>query len=253
MLADGVDVNGMDGGFTFHIAITRLIDALLGELKRGEVFHVEHGYFIILLNIDKPTDDKRPGDIFFYIHNRIRSMIGVYFKNVSVTFKVGGILNGYNLLKNEYAKCVTKINFDRLADDEHYLVQTVTETGCYGRPDSFYVSKEVADIIKYVKENYTKTITLNAMANRVSLSPNYLSSLFKKDTGFSFIECVNLIRINKAKKMLNETHLKIYSVAENAGFNNESYFSRVFKENVGIAPGEYRKQLLSGILNENDD
>ena len=75
----------------------------------------------------------------------------------------------------------------------------------------------------------------------MALNKDYLSNLFKKETGISFSDYVNLQRIKKAQELLTETHLRTYQIAQQVGFQDESYFSRVFKKIVGMRPGEYRK------------
>ncbi len=101
--------------------------------------------------------------------------------------------------------------------------------------------KRISDIAQYINKNYQKDINLSSTANNFSLNPYYLSSLFKKITGFSFIEYLNLVRIKEAKKLLNTTNLYITEVSEEVGFNTLSHFGRVFKKYNDISPSKYRK------------
>ncbi|KIL40508.1 hypothetical protein SD70_13155 [Gordoniibacillus kamchatkensis] len=82
--------------------------------------------------------------------------------------------------------------------------------------------------------------TLFNVAQKVYMTPTYLSSLFKINTGKTFIEQLTDIRINKAKEMLKSTHLKNYEVAEKVGYKDSRYFSQIFKRKVGLSPSEYR-------------
>ena len=88
----------------------------------------------------------------------------------------------------------------------------------------------------YVLKNFSKRIVLNDVADYLKISPGYLSSLFTKYEGIHFIDYVNQVKINEAKKMLRTGNYKIYQVAYMLGYENSSYFSRIFKKVTGCAP-----------------
>lgn len=98
----------------------------------------------------------------------------------------------------------------------------------------------VARAKKYIKENYKDELHLNKIANNIGISPNYLSTLFKKTEGISFTEYITKTKINHAKELLRDNKYKIYEISENLGYSNAYYFSRVFKKVTGLTPSEYR-------------
>ena len=98
--------------------------------------------------------------------------------------------------------------------------------------------------IKYITNNYNKNITLKDVADEVFLSQNYLSELFKKETGVGFYEFLSTYRVRKAKEMLKTTNLKIYEVAENVGYNDSITFGRAFKKLTGTTPNNFRNNKL---------
>ncbi|QNK58962.1 helix-turn-helix domain-containing protein [Paenibacillus sp. PAMC21692] len=104
------------------------------------------------------------------------------------------------------------------------------------------MSKEISDVIRYIDDNYKREITLNELAQVVKVSPNYLSSLFKKETGINFADYLLHYRIDRAKELLLGTFSKTYEIAEQTGFANQSYFSRAFKKLIGIGPKEFRRK-----------
>lgn len=106
------------------------------------------------------------------------------------------------------------------------------------------VSRETAEVIRYIENNYEKDITLQQTANHVLMSPNYLSSLFKKEMGIGFVEYLLQYRIEKAKEMLLSTSLKSYEISLRVGFNDNAYFSRMFKKLTGESPREFRKKWM---------
>lgn len=85
--------------------------------------------------------------------------------------------------------------------------------------------------------------SLQSVAQKVYMTPTYLSLLFKTNTGKTFIEHLTDIRIDKAKDMLKSTHFKNYEVAEKVGYQDPRYFSQIFKKKVGLSPSEYRESV----------
>jgi two-component system, response regulator YesN len=101
-------------------------------------------------------------------------------------------------------------------------------------------SKEVQELIAYIDTQYVRDITVGELASIIHLSPNYISSLFKKETGLGIIDYLNQVRVEMAGELLMDTPLKSYEIAEKVGFSDHSYFSRVFKRWKGCTPREYR-------------
>lgn len=104
------------------------------------------------------------------------------------------------------------------------------------------VGREVSETVRFIKDNYFMDISLQQVADQVEISANYLCSLFKKDLHISVMDYVNRVRIDKAKELLLNTHLKTYQIAQKVGFADESYFSRIFKKITGYRPNEFKKQ-----------
>jgi Response regulator containing CheY-like receiver domain and AraC-type DNA-binding domain len=103
------------------------------------------------------------------------------------------------------------------------------------------LSREVVEAVQFIHAHYPAEIDLQQVADYTKLSPNYLSSLLKKETGLSFIEYLNQVRIENAKKLLLNTSMKSYEIAEKVGFASDSYFSRAFKKMTNMGPYEFRR------------
>ncbi|MCD7956705.1 MAG: helix-turn-helix domain-containing protein [Lachnospiraceae bacterium] len=95
--------------------------------------------------------------------------------------------------------------------------------------------------IKYIKENYNRQITAEKLAEVVNLSPVYFSHLFKKQIGMNMTDYITDYRMKIAKKKLLETDDTIYEIALSVGFQEQRYFSKRFKQIVGMTPTEFRK------------
>ena len=95
--------------------------------------------------------------------------------------------------------------------------------------------------ILYIKQNYFRDITLSNVADEVFITAGYLSTLFKQVTGESFVNYLNQVRIEHACELLKDVRLKTYEVAYQVGFQDEKYFTKVFKKRMGVSPSQYRK------------
>lgn len=101
-------------------------------------------------------------------------------------------------------------------------------------------SRPVRQAQQFIRQNYAASLSLETVARQVGLSPVYFSAIFKKETGIGFSDYLNQCRIEQAKKLLEETGLKVHAVSEAVGFSGPRYFSRVFRNLVGVRPSEYR-------------
>lgn len=116
-----------------------------------------------------------------------------------------------------------------------------------------YMSKEIADAIKFIREHYDEELSLQQIADQVQLNPSYLSRLFKKELQMSFVEYLNFYRIDMAKNLLLNTRLKSYEIAQKTGYWDDSYFSRTFKKVTGMRPHEFRRQWLAEGKEDKED
>ena len=101
--------------------------------------------------------------------------------------------------------------------------------------------RPVLNAAEYIKKNYSQKISLEEMAEQGGFNMNYFSELFKKETGKTFTAYVTEVRMEEAKKLLRDTDLPVYEVAEAVGYKDSKFFSQQFVKNVGIKPMEYRK------------
>ncbi|MGF7032805.1 two-component system response regulator YesN [Paenibacillus mucilaginosus] len=102
-------------------------------------------------------------------------------------------------------------------------------------------SNVIFEISKYIQSHYHQDITLQEIASHFFLSREYISRKFKQEFGVNLSDYVSGIRIDKAKLLLLNPHLRVSQVAEMVGYEDEKYFSKVFKKMVGSSPNEYRK------------
>jgi len=100
----------------------------------------------------------------------------------------------------------------------------------------------ISEIVRYINQHYMEEISLPRLAEKFYVSLYYLSRFFKEATGFTFVEYVNSVRIAEAKKLLEQSSMKVNSIAKRVGFGSVTHFGRVFKSVTGHAPLYYRKR-----------
>lgn len=128
----------------------------------------------------------------------------------------------------------------RVKTDIIKWLETIQEEWNEGTGTSSDNSRTIHSAMRFIQKNYSNSVTLESVAEYLNLSPSYLSNLFKKETGQNFIDYLTQIRIEQSKILLRTTELKIYEVGHRVGYENEHYFSRVFKKVVGCSPIHYK-------------
>ncbi|MBP7738626.1 MAG: helix-turn-helix transcriptional regulator [Spirochaetes bacterium] len=116
--------------------------------------------------------------------------------------------------------------YDRLKEDEPVINETTQE--------------KLDKVVQFIKENYTSDLSREGLAAAVGLNPNYMSTLFKKYTGYKINDYINKLRIEEAAKKLTKRDEKIIEIAFAVGFESLTTFNRVFKSVIGKTPTEYR-------------
>lgn len=112
--------------------------------------------------------------------------------------------------------------------------------------------KHVIHIVQqYITEHYGEDLSLNILAEKAYLSPRYLSEVFIQETGCGLNKYIKNFRMEKAKKLLHNTNMKINDICKEVGYQNFSYFCRSFRENFGTSPEKFR-QMYGEKKKEND-
>lgn len=126
---------------------------------------------------------------------------------------------------------------------EQYFLQIFMNLANAFESSGLYKEKDIIDNIKnYICLHHEKNLTLEFVSSLFHLNRTYLSSAFKNHTSISFVDYVNQVRIEEAKKLLVNTNKKTYQVAQLVGYENVKYFFRIFKKMEGVTPEQYRSR-----------
>lgn len=105
---------------------------------------------------------------------------------------------------------------------------------------------DLSKMIEYIEDNLHTELSLDILANIVHLNAQYLSRLFKKETGLTITHYITARRLEKAKHYLSHTKDTVTVISEKCGFSDPNYFTRVFKKNEGLSPTQYQQQADVG-------
>ena len=97
----------------------------------------------------------------------------------------------------------------------------------------------IQDLYRILREHYQDDLTVSTVSLMMNVSDSYLMHLLKKSLGKTFNDILTDYRISLAKKLLKEGKYRVNEIADKVGYNDEKYFSRVFKKRVGVSPSEY--------------
>ncbi len=107
--------------------------------------------------------------------------------------------------------------------------------------------KVILDVMKIIQNHYSDhELYINQIASQVYMTPNYLSLLFKKETGKTIGNYLTEIRLEQSARLLTETNMKLYDISRAVGYTDTNYYSKLFKKHYHLTPAEYRKHLPGG-------
>jgi AraC-like DNA-binding protein/ligand-binding sensor protein len=129
---------------------------------------------------------------------------------------------------------------EELADVLHIIVEYMAD-----QVFSFQGVRHAAALRKaerYIRENYIRKISLQEIAKISGLSAPYFSTIFREEMGENLSAYLNRLRVERAGRLLTETDMSLSDISGSCGFEDQSWFSKIFKSYTGMSPGKYRGQ-----------
>jgi two-component system response regulator YesN len=192
------------------LAVQGIVSEVMRELRMEAAFSDENGDIVCLADWGV---DAAWGAALASIESRVAETLSLalVIAHAAVGGGVQGIADTYESLEAEVAR--KNGNSGIVVQAQNYIDQH------YGRPE----------------------LSLEEVAGSVEISAGYLSRLLKQETGFSFIDYLTRVRINRAVQIMSDPAIKVYEVAEAVGYQSQHYFSRAFKKVFGRPPQSYRR------------
>ncbi len=120
-------------------------------------------------------------------------------------------------------------------------MRRILETGAY--LPSIKHADMIYKALSYIEENYSQHIGLQEIADHVHFSPPYFSKIFKNEMNMTFTQYLTTVRIEESKKLLEDKTIPLSDIPTMVGFEEQSYFSKVFRISTGTSPGRFRESL----------
>ena len=228
------DLNEWDRDLDSPIAaLQALIQEWTTMLHQGQKEKLQQEIISYLHALE--TEDKLNLDVLRIVQHDILQMVYSFLQQKEV--------QAHQLFKDPQSQELYRnstINIDYMRNWIRYFIDKAVHY-----TEEIAKSQTVIGKVKeYIHANLKNEITREDIANHVFLNPDYLTRVFKKSTGLSIIEYVTEARIKKSLALLNDSNLPISAVASEVGYDNLTYFSKLFKKAVGITPSEYRRQSM---------
>ncbi len=205
-----------DRGMLIRFVILNTTEEIMEKYGGGETIQEGPDCFLLFMNV---VNDPKDEDSWMEKMQKEISHVLSNFMGVRTVWGVSSVFQSFTELPDKYQECCQKMQDERVD-----------------------LSVEIFEAVRYIEENLTQRLTLNQVASSINLSPNYLSSLFKKELGVGFVDYITEKRVERAKELLENTGLRTYEVAQQAGFVDESYVSKTFKRLTGKRPSAFRKR-----------
>jgi YesN/AraC family two-component response regulator len=107
--------------------------------------------------------------------------------------------------------------------------------------DDYKNKEKIMQAVLYIKENFKSDLNMAVVSNCISMNYSLFSLNFKQYTGMNFVNYLKKIRVDEAKRLLEETDEKIIDISRMVGYENDKHFMKIFKSVCGVSPSEYRK------------
>lgn len=200
---------------------------ILGLLLKGKKTEIDGRLYEIFIRITKENYS------IMEVKNSLQKLVDyLHLKLTDEYLGTYDIENARKLLHNSQKIFTIKVNLKKIIDDMFdFIKQDRTNIN----------DNNIVDyILKYIKNNYARDISLTQVANELSMNYSYVSNLFTLKAGRTFSHYLMQFRLEKAKNLLLTKDDKVHEIALKSGYGNSKYFCRVFKEQTDLTPSEYR-------------
>jgi AraC-like DNA-binding protein/ligand-binding sensor protein len=207
---------------------------LLAALRRGDSVAAKKNLNTIL----EIFSNMSSGDFEFFQFRAIELV--VFLSRASIP---GGNPGDDTVLEanNRYLKRIAEsANLEDLTERLRVIIDRMA-----GKIFSFQGIRHASALRKaegFIRENYTRKLSLEEIAGVSGLSAPYFSTIFREEMGENLSTYLNRLRVEKAAGMLTESKIPLTKIAEACGFEDQSWFSKIFKNYMGVSPGRYREQ-----------
>jgi AraC-like DNA-binding protein/ligand-binding sensor protein len=205
---------------------------LIAAMRRGDSIAAKR----ILENTLSDLNTICPGDLIFF-RCRAIELVVLLSRSCTAGKEIGSLLEENNLYLKRIGDSAT---VEELSANLYRIIERMA-----GRIFSFQGLRHASALRRaerFIWKNYTRKVSLDEIAAASGLSAPYFSTIFREEMGEYLSTHLNRLRVEKACAMLIETNVSLNHISESCGFEDQSWFSKIFKNYTGYSPGKYREQ-----------
>lgn len=223
--------------------IEEYVDEILEMFGSGFCMYVQDGLFMLLLQVNSVTAVISPYSRLVSICERLRVCMKNQFLHTCSVYidkstPFDRLPQSYKALMQEIVT-TRSMNYDSVIDLVSY------SASIYKRETEDEIdlpSHPVENVVRYIEANFAQPLTLDDLAREANFSKYHLCRKFKEITGTGIVDYIQRCRVERAKELLREPDGRyIFNIAQEVGFNDASYFNRIFKKYTGFTPNEFQK------------
>lgn len=163
-----------------------------------------------------------------------------HYDNTKMYLLVGPYTTNEKLNNTNFISTLTEEGLENIIKLHSYIIENHI---CNNKSNKI-TSPFVNHAIKYIEKNYAHEISIDDICKELNVNKCYFCSVFKKEIGSTFINYLNNYKIEKSKELLKNPNISLLDVSLSVGYNNQSYFSTVFKKITSKTPLEFRDDYL---------
>ncbi len=218
------------------ISARRLLEDNLHSYFRFVTFNSTAGVTMIVA-IDEDNSQTRLIDLLGEICKEAGKIL-----EVKMTIGVGHSCDSLPDIHIAYKSAVEALRFKSVLG-----AGTTIYINDVNRERDHTAKKAILEARQYIQEHYQDPdLSVDMLCRNLHMSPAYFSTMFKKETGQTYIAYLTEVRLGKAVELLNETDEKTYVIAQKVGYQEQNYFSYVFKKKYGVSPTRFRERREEG-------
>lgn len=175
-----------------------------------------------------------------YDFDRMHDNLLAFVKNIRETYK--------NVVKSDEEKLEQFEHMYRYPSADRLFADILSFLGTFvevmnNQFDDYKNKQKIQLAIQYITENYDKDLNMAVVSNYISMNYSLFSYVFKQYTGSNFVNYLKDLRMKEAKRLLEETELRVNEISQKIGYDNEKHFMKTFKSVCGVSPTEYRRNM----------
>lgn len=238
--------NQLSDFFTFFKITTLMLDKNFKTLYSFNQNIKSNNSKYISIAIDYLNNyEFTPGSISISIDDKIKftSIQFYHYENTPTYILIGPYKIDTSNNYDDFLPVITQNNLSNLIDMYNFIIRSKQYKENIN--ELKFKSPCVSRALEYIENNYTDEISIDELCSELNINKCYFCSIFKKEVGTTFINYLNSYKIEKSKELLKNPNRSLFDVALEVGFNNQSYYSKVFKKITSLTPIEFRDKLLN--------